>query len=317
MAINLKRLTPNRLDALARQAEPHESSLRALAMLCLFALLATICAPVFAQSRSNPNATLSIVDGPAVRLAPGATADPLFHVRIVDAHGAPIPGLVVQFVPDGCGVFGGQLDTCAPGELYGQFADQTTAAHVVTDANGVAAAPAFIGGAAAAVYLVAGCVFVNDYPENAVIGSSLCLDLEVDQIALDAAIPITSAFTGAWYDPNQSGHGLFLEVLEGNRLLAYWFTFDQFGQQTWFGGVGDIRNDLAILNVDTGTGGRWIPDFNPSTFRVLPWGTLMLQFSDCNHGRVDFTANASNTGAFGYGHTDLTRITMPAGLGCN
>jgi hypothetical protein len=317
MAINLKRLTPNRLDALARQAEPHESSLRALAMICLFALLATICAPVFAQSRSNPNATLSIVDGPAVRLAPGATADPLFHVRIVDAHGAPIPGLVVQFVPDGCGVFGGQLDTCAPGELYGQFADQTAAAHVVTDANGVAAAPAFIGGAAAAVYLVAGCVFVNDYPENAVIGSSLCLDLEVDQIALDAAIPITSAFTGAWYDPNQSGHGLFLEVLEGNRLLAYWFTFDQFGQQTWFGGVGDIRNDLAILNVDAGTGGRWIPDFNPSTFRVLPWGTLMLQFSDCNHGRVDFTANASNTGAFGYGHMDLTRITMPAGLSCN
>ncbi len=227
-----------------------------------------------------------------------------------------MPGLVVQFVPDGCGTFGGQLNICAPGDLYGQFADQTAASHVVTDANGVAAAPAFVGGGAAAVYLVAGCVFVNDYPQNAVIGSSLCLDLEVDQIALDAPIPITSAFTGAWYDPNQSGHGLFLEVLEGNRLLAYWFTFDQYGQQFWFGGVGDIQNDLAILNVDSGLGGAWIPNFNPSTFRLIPWGTLMLQFSDCNHGRVDFTANASNEEAFGFGHMDLTRITMPAGLGC-
>lgn len=279
--------------------------------------MACVCAPVFAQSRSNPNATLSIVDGPAVRLAPGATVDPLFHVRIVDAHGAPMPGIVVEFFPDGCLEFGGQPDTCAPGELYGQFADQTAAAHVVTDADGVAAAPAFIAGSAAAVYLVAGCVFVNDFPQNAVIGSGLCLDLEVDQIALDAAIPITSAFTGAWYDPSQSGHGLLLEVLEGNRLLAYWFTFDQFGQQTWFGGVGDIQNDLAILNVDMGLGGVWIPNFNPADFRLFPWGTLMLQFSDCNHGRVDFTANGSSVDAFGYGQMALTRLTMPAGLSCN
>ena len=212
--------------------------------VALFVLCVSACATSFAQTRSNPNATLSIVDGPAVRLAPGATADPLFHVRIVDAQGAPIPGLVVQFVPDGCGTFGGQLNTCAPDDLYGHFADQTAANHVITDANGVAAAPAFVGAAAAAVYLVAGCVFVNDYPENAIIGSSLCLDLEVDQIALDSAIPITSAFTGAWYDPNQSGHGLFLEVLTDNRLLAYWFTFDQYGQQAWFGGLGRMKTTL-------------------------------------------------------------------------
>ena len=179
-----------------------------LLQVALLVLGAAACTTSFAQIRSNPNATLSIIDGPAVRLAPGATANPLFHVRLVDAQGAPMPGLVVQFVPDGCGTFGGQLNICAPGDLYGQFADQTAASHVVTDANGVAAAPAFVGGGAAAVYLVAGCVFVNDYPQNAVIGSSLCLDLEVDQIALDAPIPITSAFTGAWYDPNQSGHGL-------------------------------------------------------------------------------------------------------------
>jgi len=284
--------------------------------VALLVLCVSACATSFAQTRSNPNATLSIVDGPAVRLAPGATADPLFHVRIVDAQGAPMPGLVVQFVPDGCGTFGGQLNTCAPDDLYGHFADQTAANHVITDANGVAAAPAFVGAAAAAVYLVAGCVFVNDYPENAIIGSSLCLDLEVDQIALDSAIPITSAFTGAWYDPNQSGHGLFLEVLTDNRLLAYWFTFDQYGQQAWFGGLGRIENDLAIVDVDQGVGGSWIPNFNPSYFHLAPWGTLMFQFSDCNHGRIDFTANASNEDAFGFGHMDLTRITMPAGLDC-
>jgi hypothetical protein len=280
-------------------------------LLALCFLSASACVPALGQSVSNPNATLSMLDGPSVRLAPQSTIDPLFHVRIVDAHGAPIPGIVVEFFQDTCGVFGGELDTCAPPDLYGSFADQSAASHVVSDANGIAAAPAFIGGPAAAIYDVAAFISTVDYPQNAIIGSDLFLDLEVEQVTLNAPLPITSAFTGAWYDPNQSGHGLFVEVLSDNRLLAYWFTFDQYGQQTWFGGVGNIENDLAILNVDQGSGGVWIPNFDPANFRLSPWGTLMFQFSDCNHGRVDFTANASNESAFGFGYMELTRLTMP------
>ena len=84
-------------------------------------------------------------------------------------------------------------------------------------------------------------------------------------------------FTGAWYDPQQSGHGLFLEVLTDNRILAWWFTFNPDGtQQSWFGNVGAINGDTATsLRVQT-EGGRWIPNFDHANVTQPPWGTLTI-----------------------------------------
>ena len=125
-------------------------------------------------------------------------------------------------------------------------------------------------------------------------------------------VPITSAFTGAWYDPQQSGHGIFVEVLPDNQILAWWFTFTPDGQQAWFGNVGSIDGDTATVAAVQTQGGRWIPNFDPSSVTQPAWGTLTFQFTDCNHGEVNFTG----TGAYGTGHMDLTRLTQPAGLAC-
>src|SRR5689334_5614289 len=54
-----------------------------------------------------------------------------------------------------------------------------------------------------------------------------------------STVTIGPAFTGHWYDPAQSGHGIFVEILPDNRFLAWWFAFNPEGtQQSWFGGVG-------------------------------------------------------------------------------
>ncbi|MET0229837.1 MAG: plastocyanin/azurin family copper-binding protein [Rhodanobacteraceae bacterium] len=127
-------------------------------------------------------------------------------------------------------------------------------------------------------------------------------------------VPITSGFTGAWYDPAQSGHGLFLEVLEGNRMLAWWFTFNPEGTgQTWFGNVGTIDGDTATVAAVQTEGGRWIPNFDPDNVTQPSWGTLTFHFTDCSHGEVDFV---STVPGYGSGHMDLTRLTQPAGLAC-
>jgi plastocyanin len=128
-----------------------------------------------------------------------------------------------------------------------------------------------------------------------------------------ANVPITPAFTGAWYDPGQAGHGLFLEVLPDNRLLAWWFTFTPEGEQAWFGNVGVIEGDHATVSALRTVGGRWIPNFDPGAVTQPVWGTLTFSFTDCNHGRVDF---ASVDASFGEGHMDLTRLTQPAGVAC-
>ncbi|MGE5089089.1 MAG: hypothetical protein ACM3QY_08180 [Candidatus Levyibacteriota bacterium] len=131
-----------------------------------------------------------------------------------------------------------------------------------------------------------------------------------------AATPVIGAgFSGAWYDPQQSGHGLFLEVLPGNKLLAWWFAFTPDGtQQSWFGGVGTISGNTATVPVALTQGGRWIPNFDPSKVVGVPWGTLAFTFSDCNNGRVDFTSSFP-----GYGSSSMTlvRLTLLAGLSCS
>ena len=125
---------------------------------------------------------------------------------------------------------------------------------------------------------------------------------------------IGPGFTGAWYDPAQSGHGLLVEVLPGNRFLATWFAFDPAGaQQAWFTGVGTYEGSVAeIFHVQMPSGGRWIPNFDPRDVVRNAWGTLRFTFSDCDHGHVDFASVAG----YGSGRMNLTRLTQPAGLTC-
>ena len=130
-----------------------------------------------------------------------------------------------------------------------------------------------------------------------------------------STVTIGPAFTGHWYDPTQSGHGIFVEILSDNRFLAWWFAFNPEGtQQSWFGGVGTYAGDTAtISDVQIATGGKWIPNFDPSKVVRTTWGSVTFKFTDCNSGRVDFTSTYGN---YGSNHLDLTRLTMPAGLKC-
>ena len=125
---------------------------------------------------------------------------------------------------------------------------------------------------------------------------------------------IGASYTGSWYDPAQVGHGIFVEVLTDNRFLAAWFTFDPAGtQQSWFLGVGTYSGDTATVSaVYQPTGGRWIPNFDPSRVVNNRWGTLKFTFTDCNHGKVEFASSAG----YGTGSMNLTRLTQPAGLTC-
>ncbi len=126
------------------------------------------------------------------------------------------------------------------------------------------------------------------------------------------AASIDASYTGSWFDPAQSGHGLFLEVLPNNQLLAWWFTFSPDGQQSWFGGVGAIVGNRANINVIRTTGGRFIPNFNPATVQNQPFGSMSLSFTDCRSGRVEFNLPEG----YGQGSMNLTRLTIPSGVQC-
>jgi plastocyanin len=124
--------------------------------------------------------------------------------------------------------------------------------------------------------------------------------------------PLTPGYTGTWYDPAQSGQGIFVEILPGNQMLAFWFTFSPEGQQAWFGGVGPIEGNRAVIPAVRTTGTRFIPNFNPAETTRGQWGTMTITLTDCSNGRVDF----NSTLGFGSGSMILKRLSLPAGLEC-
>jgi glucose/arabinose dehydrogenase len=161
--------------------------------------------------------------------------------------------------------------------------------------------------------------FGTDEAGNLYLAAGSVVSLVSDGPPLPASIPIGPAFSGAWFDPEQSGHGIFLEVLAPTqgfpqgRLLAWWFTFDLAGNQAWFGGTGAIEGERAIVDVVQTRGGRWIPDFDPTQVVNDPWGSLLFRFDSCDSGTVEFS---SAIGGYGSGSMRLTRLTRLAGLSC-
>ena len=138
------------------------------------------------------------------------------------------------------------------------------------------------------------------------------LYLVSDGAPLQSGVPIGAAFTGTWFDPAQSGHGLFIEVLPNNAMVASWFTFRPEGGQAWFFGSGDIVGDRAVIEAVYPQGGRFIPNFDPNQVTRPAWGRFTISFSDCNNGRVDYESVAG----FGTGTMPLTRLTNVAGVSC-
>jgi len=124
---------------------------------------------------------------------------------------------------------------------------------------------------------------------------------------------IGPGMTGTWVDA-QSGHGWIIQVLPENRILAASMTFNASGTQAWFLGVGTYGGKAAtIASAEQPSGGRWIPNFDPGRVAHKAWGTLVFTFTDCNHGRVDFS---SPVAGFGSGSMELRRLTQPLGLAC-
>ena len=231
-------------------------------------------------------------------------------VRVTDQEGNPVPGIAVYFEADHCHNDGTE---CSLPQGYPSFQGNNVDVVVTSDANGQAIAPPLEAGNQEGNYFANTATIYTDGPSSTVIAQTFFWVAQIEPVA---TVPITSGFTGAWYDPSQSGHGLLIEVLPQNRLLAYWFTFTPDGtQQAWFGGVGDIVGNEAVLYANQGQGGRWIPNFDPASFTDPLWGTLAFIFTDCNNGRVYFTGEGGDS-IWGRSSMDITRLTMPAGLSC-
>lgn len=122
--------------------------------------------------------------------------------------------------------------------------------------------------------------------------------------------PIGPGHTGSWFNPDQDGHGFFIQILPENRVVAAWYVYSPEGEQAWIVGTGSYLSSVATIEGFDATGGQFMPNFRPETVRRAPWGTMTFQFRDCNTGVMSYNSR------WGWGATELTRLTRPAGLSC-
>jgi len=123
-----------------------------------------------------------------------------------------------------------------------------------------------------------------------------------------AAIEMNAGFNDAWYNPATSGQGFFITVFPdiGYVSLA-WFTYDtelppvdatsNLGDpgNRWLTALGKIQGDHALMNIEFASGG--IFDTPTEITRTNPPGsdgTLLLTFTDCATGTVQYDITSIN-----------------------
>ncbi|MEM7706839.1 MAG: hypothetical protein AAF358_14870 [Pseudomonadota bacterium] len=93
---------------------------------------------------------------------------------------------------------------------------------------------------------------------------------------------LTSAVNGLWFDPTQPGHGIQVQLIDGEaapQLLVTWYVYDN-GEPRWLIGTGEINRDRAVVDMTVTRGGEFGAAFDPANIVREPWGQLELVFRD-------------------------------------
>ncbi len=128
----------------------------------------------------------------------------------------------------------------------------------------------------------------------------------------------TPSLSGTWYAPLHDGEGFLVEMLEGGRVLVYWFTYDP---RSWNATVGTALQHWMLADAQTVgssiqgnllriSNGRFGTAMNPNQLVTTTVGDLTLAFADDNHGTVHFRVDG-RTGEFAIER--LTRLKTGPG----
>lgn len=129
---------------------------------------------------------------------------------------------------------------------------------------------------------------------------------------VNAAYPIQPAMGGAWYNPDEDGHGFILNVSQSPEgqltLLATWYTYDNQGNQMWLVGSAPFENGADSVSVPViVTSGFSFG--TPADISQQDWGRLIFEFSSCTAGSVQYIPN----GTFVADTVQIERLTNTAG----
>jgi hypothetical protein len=97
--------------------------------------------------------------------------------------------------------------------------------------------------------------------------------------------------SGAWVDPQRSGEGWFLQEIDPQTVVVFWFTYTPDGEQAWLSGLGSYDgNTLVVPDLQITQGTRFGGDFDAADIERTHWGTLEFEFDGCDAATVHYSA---------------------------
>ena len=141
-------------------------------------------------------------------------------------------------------------------------------------------------------------------------GIDSTLKFTVSNTASAPSMLIDASMTGAWPDYSQDKQGFLLEILDSNRAVIYWFTYDDEGNQRYLNSVGTIEGNRIVFAdlLETRGGSFTNAGLSPEIFSV---GSAEIIFTGCNSGRMDYNVDSRP------GHLDISRLTNLLGYNCS
>ncbi len=133
----------------------------------------------------------------------------------------------------------------------------------------------------------------------------------------NANIQLQPGVSGAWI-AGASGQGIFVNIARVNdqpNFVVTWYGYLN-GEQMWLVGSQPFDYGIETLTIpmQITSGAGWDTNFVESDVIRTDWGTVTIDFTDCNIGTMQYSSNDSN---YGTGSVQLTRLTFTDGLSCH
>ncbi len=101
---------------------------------------------------------------------------------------------------------------------------------------------------------------------------------------------IDPSYSGSWYRPSESGSGFNLEIFTDDRALLFWYTYNDDGQPVWLYSEGVIDGEAIDFDVYYADGMRF-SDLDTADKNNRLWGSLLMEFSDCNTATISYDSS--------------------------
>lgn len=122
-----------------------------------------------------------------------------------------------------------------------------------------------------------------------------------------------AGMSGLWINAEQPLHAVQLAFMDGAQVQVGWYTYDASGNPLWLIGLGSVEGAGVSTELVSIQGGRPPGQWEQSAPTVESWGTVNLEFANCNQLLMSWD---SQDPAFASGSLELERYAGIQGQRC-